>query len=174
MPFTLIPFLLLVVPILEITVFILVGQWIGLGWTLALVVLSAVSGTILLRRQGFSTLARIRAETQAGRLPGRDLVHGMMIMVAGVLLLTPGFVTDAVGLLLFVPQVRERAWAFLRDRVTVVVAGQAAGARPTPHPGRPAHGPDVVDLSDEEFRRRSPDGSPWTAPDETPGNRTLH
>ena len=103
MPFALIPFLLLAIPILEIAVFILVGNAIGLWPTLGLVILTAVIGSILLKQQGLWTLARSQAEIGAGRVPGRDLVSGVMIAMAGVLLLTPGLVTDALGFLLFVP-----------------------------------------------------------------------
>ena len=103
MPLALIPFLLLVVPVLEIGVFIAVGGAIGLWPTLGLVVLTAVIGSVLLRRQGLSTLEAIQRETRAGRVPGRELVSGLMIAIAGVLLLTPGFVTDTLGFLLFVP-----------------------------------------------------------------------
>ncbi|MBC8131133.1 MAG: FxsA family protein, partial [Rhizobiaceae bacterium] len=126
MPLALLPLMLLVVPILEITVFILVGNAIGLWPTLGLVVGSAILGVLLLRRQGLSTLMRIQAETQAGRMPGRELVHGLMIVVAGVLLLTPGLVTDAIGYLLFIPQVRDLGWRFLRGRVAVMAKSRSA------------------------------------------------
>ena len=99
--------------------FILVGGKIGLLWTIALVILSAVAGSLLLRIQGFGAINRIRAELDAGRDPGRELAHGAMIMLAAVLLLIPGFVTDVFGLLLFIPPVRDAAWRFLKRRVVV-------------------------------------------------------
>ena len=107
MPFALIPFLLLAIPVLEIAVFILVGNLIGLWPTLGLVILTAVIGSMLLRRQGLGTLPAYPVRDQAGRVPGRELVDGVMIAIAGVLLLTPGLVTDAIGFLLFVPAIRE-------------------------------------------------------------------
>ncbi|MEF2071310.1 FxsA family protein [Consotaella aegiceratis] len=175
MPLTLIPVLLLVVPILEIAVFIMVGNLIGLWPTLGLVLLTAVLGTMLLRRQGLGTLARIQAETRAGRLPGREMVHGVMIMAAGILLLTPGLVTDAIGFLLFVPQFRDLAWRWLKDRVVVVAAspGQGfwRGRGPATRPDRP----DVVDLSGDEFHRQGDGSSPWQGQnDDGQGPRTLH
>ncbi len=170
MPFALIPFLLLAIPILEIAVFIVVGQLIGLWPTLGLVLLTAILGTMLLKRQGFSTLAAIQRETKAGRVPGRELMDGVMIAVAGVLLLTPGLVTDAIGFLLFVPGARAAIRNWLKSRV-MVVGGQSFGMGGTPptssrpaNPGDrrvPPAGPDVVDLSGEEFQRKPEPSSPW-------------
>ena len=158
MPFSIIPFLLLVVPILEIAVFIVIGQQIGVLMTLALILVTAVIGTILLRSQGFSILTRIRQETDAGRLPGRELGDGAMILIAGVLLLTPGFVTDTIGFLLFVPQIRDRIWQFLRTRIDVVVA--SAGPQTNGRPPRDKS-ESVVELDPEEFSERPNPDSPW-------------
>ena len=127
MPFALVPFVLLVIPIAEIAAFIAIGGAIGIGWTLLLIVVTAVIGTLLLRHQGFGLIERMRGETAAGRLPGRELMHGAMLLVAGVLLLTPGFVTDALGFLLFVPPVRGAIGRFLAARVSMRVAGGPAG-----------------------------------------------
>ena len=110
MPVRIMPILLLVVPILEIAVFILVGGEIGVGWTVLLVLLTAILGTFLLRQQGFGVLEQIREDVNAGRVPAAAMAHGVLIIVAGVLLLTPGFVTDALGFLLFVPGVRRWVW----------------------------------------------------------------
>ncbi|WP_206455874.1 FxsA family protein [Aurantimonas marina] len=180
MPFALIPFLLLVIPILEIAVFILVGNAIGLWPTLGLVLLTAIIGTLLLKQQGLSTLARIQADIRAGRMPGRELVHGVMIAIAGVLLLTPGLVTDTLGFLLFVPKIRDGIWNFMKSRVIVVAQGSGTwnpGTRgPQPDP-RAGGGPDVVDLSGEEFERRPDPSSPWNDKregDDTPQGRILH
>jgi UPF0716 protein FxsA len=95
------------VPLLEIAVFIQVGGWIGLGWTLALVILTAVLGTWQLRAQGLATLMRAREQIDHGALPARELFDGACLLVAGALLLTPGFVTDSAGFLLFFPPVRD-------------------------------------------------------------------
>lgn len=95
------------VPILEIAIFIQVGGAIGLFPTLGLVVLTAVAGTTLLRMQGFRILESARATIQAGGFPAKQLFDGACLLVGGVLLLTPGFFTDAVGLLLLLPPVRE-------------------------------------------------------------------
>src|SRR5690606_20580036 len=102
MRFSLIPFLLLVVPLAEIAAFVVIGGQIGVWATLGMVLLTAILGSFLLRWQGVELFNRINAELRANRVPGRELVHGVMILVAGVLLLTPGFVTDSFGFLLFV------------------------------------------------------------------------
>lgn len=178
MRFSIIPFLLLVVPIAEISAFVVIGGKIGLAATLGLILVTAVIGSVLLRWQGLGLLARISAEMQAGRVPGRDLVHGVMILVAGVLLLVPGFVTDTLGFLLFIPPVREAAWRFLKSRVTIVPAGpifsDPRGGRGREPGGR---GP-VVDLDERDFRRSDPGKSPWSSgandlpsPGSQPGKR---
>ncbi|MBO0903263.1 FxsA family protein [Jiella sonneratiae] len=181
MPFAVIPFLLLIIPVLEIAVFIVVGNLIGLWPTLALVVLTALIGSILLKRQGLGTLRRIQAETNAGRVPGRELVDGAMIMAAGILLLTPGLVTDTLGFLLFVPQIRSQIRRFLGNRVVVMARGGASGgfARSGPADagdGQRRRAPDVVDLSGEDYHRRPDPSSPWHGDDEEgrPSGRTLH
>ncbi len=104
--------LFVAVPILEIWLFIVVGGEIGIVATLAIVVVTAFVGASLVSRQGKSTWASARLEMAAGGIPGKQLAHGAMILVAGALLLTPGFLTDVVGFSLLVPPVREyvRKW----------------------------------------------------------------
>ncbi len=147
--------ILIGLPILEIAAFVMVGSEIGVLWTIALVVLSGIAGSILLRIQGFGALKRIQAEMAAGRDPGRELAHGAMIMLAGILLLLPGFVTDLLGLLLFIPPVRELAWRFLKRRMVVVSSfgGRRGGFRPDP--GK------TIDLDEEDFHRTPDPKSPW-------------
>ena len=99
--------LFLLVPLIEIGVFIEVGGWIGLLPTLGLILLTAVLGTWQLRAQGLSTLARARQQMEQGQLPAQELYDGFCLIIAGALLLTPGFVTDAVGFALFVPAFRR-------------------------------------------------------------------
>jgi UPF0716 protein FxsA len=101
------------VPLVEIAVFIKVGGWIGLWPTLAIIILTAFLGTTLLRRQGLATLARAQQEMAAGRMPVRELFDGVCVLAAGALLLTPGFVTDALGLALFIPAVRRTVGRWL-------------------------------------------------------------
>ncbi len=101
------------VPILEIAVFIQAGELIGLWPTLATVVVTAIIGTALLRAQGLATLARARQSLDQGKIPVEDIYIGLCLLVAGLLLLTPGFITDGVGFLLFLPPFRRVAGRFL-------------------------------------------------------------
>lgn len=152
----LIPLILIGWPILEIAGFVVVGGKIGVLWTIALVLLASVAGSILLRIQGFGAMNRIRRDLDAGRNPGRELAHGFMIMFAGILLLIPGFVSDVVGLLLFIPPVRDLAWNFLKRRITVIDSfGPLGGFRSDRRDER------TIDLDAEDFSRRPNPGSPW-------------
>jgi len=139
------------VPLIEIAVFIQVGGWIGLGWTLALVVLTAVLGTWQLRAQGLATLVRARNQVDRGALPARELFDGACLLVAGVLLLTPGFVTDIAGFLLFLAPVREKLRTILARYVQTSMEARsfARGERGGVEPGSGgARGP----IIDGEFR----------------------
>ena len=100
----LIIFLLLFgIPVAEIALFIQVGDLIGLWPTLGCILLTAVVGTFLVRAQGIAILGRIQAETQQGRLPVGELISGACLVVAGLLLVTPGFLTDFLGFCLLIP-----------------------------------------------------------------------
>ena len=156
MPFSLLPFVLLIVPLMEIAAFVVIGSQIGVFATLGMVVLTAIIGSILLRVQGFGLMTRMRSELDQGRVPGRDLVHGVMILVAGILLLTPGFVTDTLGFLLFVPALRDLVWRFARSRVQVVSASQAH------YETRRTYDTHTIDLSEEDYSDAPRDDSPWS------------
>lgn len=106
-----------IVPLVEIALFIQVGGAIGLWPTLGVVVLTAIIGTTLMRTQGAAALARIRAAFDRLEDPSRPLADGAMILVAGAVLLTPGFFTDAVGLLLLVPNIRAMLFQFALRRL---------------------------------------------------------
>ena len=99
--------LFLVVPLVEIFFLIQVGQVIGAGWTIFLVVATAVIGAFLLRLQGFQTLQRAQTSMARGEIPAMEMLEGLCLLVSGALLLTPGFVTDTLGFLLLVPPVRQ-------------------------------------------------------------------
>jgi UPF0716 protein FxsA len=104
---------LITMPVIEIAVFIEVGGRIGLWSTIGLIFATALVGTALLRHQGLSTLARARATMDAGKAPVREILDGVCLVMAGLLLLTPGFVTDAIGAVLLVPILRWplQVWA---------------------------------------------------------------
>lgn len=99
--------LLLGIPLIEIYVLISVGQVIGAWWTVLLVVAMALLGSWMLRIQGLATLARVQDALRRGELPAQELLEGLVLAMTGVLLLTPGFVTDIVGFVFLLPGVRQ-------------------------------------------------------------------
>ena len=109
--------LAIVVGVVEISVIIQVGQWIGFLNTVGLLLLVSLLGAWLVKRQGLGVMARIREQRSAGRLPATEAFDGALILVAGVLLVIPGFVTDALGLLLLVPPIRAVVRRFVSRRV---------------------------------------------------------
>lgn len=94
------------VPILEIALFIEVGNHIGLGTTVGIVLLTAIMGTVLIRHQGLATLQKAQTSIQENKLPIKEAFDGLCIVIAGALLLTPGFFTDILGLSLCIPPLR--------------------------------------------------------------------
>lgn len=153
--------LILLLPLAEIAGFVVVGQMVGVWGTLGLVVLGGLVGIMLLRIQGLQMLKRLSEEGREGRMPGDAIVQGAMIVVAAVLLLIPGFVTDIIGLALFIPGVRRLLWSALGRRMVVVRSaaysrGPAGGQNAAPGSGGP-----VVDLDDEDYRREPNPSSPW-------------
>ena len=110
MPFFII---FVIIPLTEISLFIAVGERIGLLPTLLLCVLSAIIGSVLLRRQGMATLLSVHRSMAQGGMPLQEIFDGVCLAMAGVLLMTPGFLTDAMGFALLVPAVRTRVlrWA---------------------------------------------------------------
>jgi UPF0716 protein FxsA len=109
--------LAIVVGVIEVTVMIQVGQLIGFLNMVGLLLVVSLAGAWLVKRQGLGVMARIREQRMAGRLPAAEVFDGALILVAGVLLVIPGFVTDALGLLLLVPPVRAVARGFVSRRV---------------------------------------------------------
>lgn len=169
--FPFVPFLLLVIPILEISVFILLGGQIGVINTLLCIVLTALIGTILLRQQGFALFTKAQSQMDQGKLPGKELAHGVMLLAAGLLLLTPGFVTDTFGFLLLVPTIRDGIFHFFKSQVQFTTMGgsseqfssQTGGFSRSYHyqydsqPGSSAAStnksadPSIIDLDEEDF-----------------------
>lgn len=112
-------FAFLAVPLIEIGLFIQVGGLIGLWPTLLIVVLTAIAGTALVRSQGSRALQDLRQSFSNLSDPTEHLAHGALILLAGALLLTPGFFTDCIGFALLVPAVRAFVMRQLRARITV-------------------------------------------------------
>lgn len=99
-------FVFLVLPFVELYVILQVGHAIGVLNTIALLILVSAAGAWLVKREGLSVLRRAQERAQAGAVPGKELVDGVLILFAGALLISPGFVTDVVGILLLLPPVR--------------------------------------------------------------------
>ena len=107
------------VPLIEIALFIQVGGFIGMWWTLLIVLVTAFVGANLVKSQGAREMANLRGSFNELRDPTEPLANGAMILFAGALLLTPGFFTDAVGFSLLIPQVRAKAFQALKSKVNV-------------------------------------------------------
>lgn len=152
----------IVMPIIEIAVLIEVGGLFGLWPTLALIILTAMAGTWMLRQQGFAVLSRAQTQLERGSIPLVEVFEGFCLVIAGALLLTPGFVTDAIGGGLLLPPIR--AWLYRRlghllqasvSYNETGVHGRSPGAQPQPGGGpRPgAPGPVV----EGDYRTVEPD-----------------
>ncbi|MBO1038233.1 FxsA family protein [Brucella pituitosa] len=160
------PLAILAMPFIEIAGFVIVGSEIGVFATLGLIILSAMLGFFLLRVQGFGLLQRIRTESAAGRVPDREMMHGAMIVVAAIMLIVPGFVTSAIGLLLFVPFIRDLVWnRFVRNRLVVATASTRYSEAYRPY--EPKENPygskenNVIDLDPEDYTAKPDENSPW-------------
>ena len=158
---------LLAIPLTEVALFIVVGGAIGLWPTVGLVVATAIAGTALIRLQGLAVLAQARDKMDRGEPPVGDMFHAMGLVIAGVLLLTPGFLTDTLGFILLVPPVRTAIGRFLWARFGA--EGRRAGPRDDVIDGEFSR----VDPAPEPARRTLPPGeepdgsrrnSPWNRP----------
>mgnify|MGYP001146143926 CR=1 FL=1 len=144
--------LFIFVPLAEIGVFIRVGGVIGLWPTLALCVLTAIVGTLCIRFQGFKLANQARAQLEAGEAPVFEVVSGACLVVAGLMLLTPGFVTDTVGFLLLLPPVRRLIFErFVAGRMAKVAPARAGGRPDSRQPGRGQPGSGRPDVLEGEF-----------------------
>jgi UPF0716 protein FxsA len=140
------------VPLLEAYLLIEVGQAIGALQTIAAVVATAIIGAFLVRYQGITTVLRLQKQTARGELPARALFDGACLLVAGALLLTPGFATDAVGFALLTPPFRSWAFRRLEGRLMVQMGPfEQGGQRP-----RDPEDPHTIE---GQFRER--DDDPW-------------
>ncbi|TVP83577.1 MAG: membrane protein FxsA [Alkalicoccus sp.] len=99
--------LLIVVPALEIAVILLSWNTIGLALTVLLIILTGLLGAWLARREGLQAIRRAQLKTSQGQVPGEEILDGVCILIGGVVLLTPGFITDALGFLLLIPGTRQ-------------------------------------------------------------------
>lgn len=152
-----------------------IGQWIGVGWTLVLLAATSILGALLLKRESRRAWRELRAATAEGRWPGDTVAQGALILVGGVLLLAPGFVTDVVGLVALLPPPRRALARLLRRWI---VPGVAVGGAARRRPGRrgPGVGDDrsddsaVLDVEVLEVERETPThrADPSGQPDDDP------
>jgi UPF0716 protein FxsA len=147
----------LLIPVIEIALFIQVGGVIGVWATIAIIFLTAAIGATVARAQGLSTLGELQSRLDAGADPREPMAHGALLLIAGLLLLTPGFMTDAIGFALLVPAVRAAAIRRIANHMTVHAAHH--GSR------RPHSGPTTVDGEYEVVDEGDPEkrgDSGWT------------
>lgn len=119
-----------IIPVSEIYILIAIGGQIGILPSIGLVILTGIVGASLARSQGLQTLGRIRDSFQQGVVPGEELLNALLIAIAGIVLLTPGFLTDAAGLFLLIPATRTLCREWLKRRIELVYAQRNAGNGP--------------------------------------------
>ena len=123
-------FLFIVVPLVELYVIIQVGQAIGVWWTLALLVADSIAGSLLMRSQGRAAWRRFQTALAEARVPGREVLDGVLVIFGGAFLLTPGFVTDVLGAVLLVPPTRALVRRVLVRRFVPAMVVRRAGTWP--------------------------------------------
>ena len=122
-----------IIPVSEIYILIAIGGQIGILPSIGLVILTGIVGASLARSQGLQTLGRIRDSFQQGLVPGEELLNALLIAIAGIVLLTPGFLTDAAGLFLLIPATRTLCREWLKRRMESVYAQRNADNGPIIH-----------------------------------------
>jgi len=149
-PFSLALFIL--IPLIEIYLFIEVGSRIGALNTILLVLFTAITGVALLRRQGLSTLQNVQRQMQAGEVPAAGMLEGMLLFFAGALLLTPGFFTDTIGFLLMIPPLRKAVALWILERSGWIVQIRTQS-------GKPHSAQDKTHVIEGDYKRRDQDES---------------
>ena len=133
----------LLLPFLEIAGFIWVGSEIGILPTLAAIILTAVAGVMILRWQGMGMIMDSRAMMARGEMPRQNIAETMMMAVAGIFLLIPGFITDAIGFLLLIPPVR--AWLYHQMSRNMIIVTEY-------RPSNPGRAYKAIDLDSDDYR----------------------
>ena len=135
------------IPLIEIMLFIQIGGAIGTGMTIVIVIVTAMMGSMLLRWQGLATLSKARSSLDRSEIPVDSVVHAIFLVIAGALLLTPGFLTDAIGFLLFLPPFRLALGRWMLNYIMThgTVSVHVQGGQPGHQPGN----------------KQKPDGKPY-------------
>ncbi|MBK1832991.1 FxsA family protein [Roseibacillus ishigakijimensis] len=142
--------LFILVPVIELALFIQLGQVIGLPETLAIIIVTAILGAALTKSQGGKAIASFQQALAQGRMPHREILDGLLILIAGAVLLTPGFLTDTVGFLLLLPPVRAILRQILTEKLSHKV-NVSVGGNPL-HSGFDRQ----PELPEEESKKSSP------------------
>lgn len=137
---------LILIPIIEIAVLIKVGQSLGVVTTIALLIAATLAGALLLRQQGLSVLGQMRSSVSDGRLPARTVVDALLIGLAAILLILPGFLGDIVAIALLLPPVRGLIYTLLARNMVVVSSVRGGDPRDP--------GPRTIDLDGGDYRPR--------------------
>jgi UPF0716 protein FxsA len=155
-----------VAPLVELAVFVQAVQWIGLLETLLLLILVSTLGVFVVRHQGLGVLRRVREQLRAGVLPAADLLNGLLIVVAGILLVLPGFVSDVVAILLLLPPTRAFVRFLLNKHYAVRIAsGVGTGTRTI---RRVRNTRDVIDVPSSARPTRPDEPGPPPSPPQLP------
>ena len=141
---------ILAMPLIEIALFVLVGRGLGVWLTLGLVLLSTFAGGLLLRWLGLAMVGQIRSTVSARKLPGQRAADAMMIGIAALLLIVPGFFTSTLGLILLLPPVRSLIYGWFSKRIEVVDLSTAEYSSTR----RDRLADDTIELEDDEWRPR--------------------
>ncbi len=154
-----------IVPIIEIALFLKVGSLMGIPATIGLVILTAIVGTMLVRSQGIDAIQKVQLAAQQGKMPVEAILQGFCVLVAGILLLTPGFATDAMGFALLIPPIRSviasRVWNFIKPGIS--------STKSWSDPGESKEGAGIVIEGEAiEIRQKS------TRDDEAENNNATH
>lgn len=144
----------IILPLMEIATFIFVGRSIGILATLALVLLAAIAGGLILRSRGMAAVMRMRDNVSAGTIPGQAIFDAMVIGFAAILLIIPGFISDIAALILLIPAVRSMLFQSLSKRFTVVETTTTWRRHGDDSDPRLANN-GVIDLDDQDWRRES-------------------
>jgi UPF0716 protein FxsA len=155
-PVWLLAVLFLGIPLLELYVLIQVGQVIGVGWTILLLIADSLLGGWLIKREGGKAFRAFNAALSSGRMPAREMADGILVLAGGILMLSPGFVLDVVGLLLVLPFTRPLA----RKGLTAFVAARMVGDLPFGGTARHGTGGDGTTYRRNDDRPRPGSGGP--------------
>lgn len=123
--------LFIFLPLVELLVWIKVGSMIGLGWSIVIIVGTAIIGSQLVRRQGLDVYRRVQEQQRRGEVPAMAMLEGLALLLAGLFLILPGLITGAIGFLLLIPPLRQWAARRLLSRAVTMRAGAVYGPRGT-------------------------------------------